>query len=367
MHTTGLGGDSEVHFISEGLTGGVTLGPRRRIPLSLIAAEAPDVVLHALERQLGSSLPGEYDAEFLRAVPNVSRDGLGSREEGLLDRIGQDVHPTGNILKSRVDSPALRRLVDRGLVQIASITPSDASHVLGWTDAWNSNAARMGLELIGRRRTGAGDVLTKDPIEMAQIIVNQLTQQTSLALLECAFSEETDPFGPAPQDLARHVLMQRGLDGHLGLVQVQTGLAVDVIGLGASAATYYPAVGDRLGCKMILPKYGDVANAIGAVVGRVTIRKSGTITAHGEGSFRVHVEAGPQDFDSQEKAFTCLEASLSEEARSAARISGVNEIDINISHEIKSAKVESREVFLEATINVEASGRPSIAETNSTP
>ncbi len=34
MRTTGLGGDSEVHVIDEGLMGGVTLGPRRVVPVS---------------------------------------------------------------------------------------------------------------------------------------------------------------------------------------------------------------------------------------------------------------------------------------------------------------------------------------------
>ena len=42
MRTTGLGGDSEVGFISDGLLGGVKLGPKRVIPISLLAHEAPE-------------------------------------------------------------------------------------------------------------------------------------------------------------------------------------------------------------------------------------------------------------------------------------------------------------------------------------
>ena len=34
MRTFGLGGDSEVHFVSQGLQGGVTLGPRRVLPVA---------------------------------------------------------------------------------------------------------------------------------------------------------------------------------------------------------------------------------------------------------------------------------------------------------------------------------------------
>ena len=37
MRTMGLGGDSEVHFILHGLAGGIFLGPKRILPVSLIA------------------------------------------------------------------------------------------------------------------------------------------------------------------------------------------------------------------------------------------------------------------------------------------------------------------------------------------
>ena len=72
MRTHGLGGDSEVHFISEGLKGGVTLGPRRLLPISLIAMDAPDVVHAALDSQLRSTTPGEYDGRFARSVQGQS-------------------------------------------------------------------------------------------------------------------------------------------------------------------------------------------------------------------------------------------------------------------------------------------------------
>ena len=361
MHTTGLGGDSQVHFISEGLAGGVTLGPRRRVPVSLMAVEAPDVVLPALERQLISPVPGEHDGIFVRAAKNVSRDGIGPREQTLLTRIGDAVLPLGKAITSRIENSTLTKLVDRGLVQVSSVTPSDAAHVLGLVDVWNAEAAAMALTLFGRRRTGAGDPLAKTPEGMARIIIDQLTHQTGLALLECAFAEEETPFDAPPADLARHVLMQRGLSGHQGLIQLKTGLSVDVIGLGASAKTYYPAVGALMDCKMILPEHSGVANAIGAVVGRVTIRKRGTITAPGEGQFRVHLDAAPQDFGDADAAFKCLEDHLGDQARAEATASGVEDIDLTFQRQVKSAKAEAREVFLEATVIAEASGRPRIA------
>ncbi len=361
MRTTGLGGDSEVHFLTEGLRGGVTLGPRRVLPISLVAVDAPGVVHDTLDAQLRNSLPGEHDGRFVRAVAGQRIEGIGPRERALLERIGEAVHPLGDVLRSRVEGGALKRLVERGLVQLSGVTPSDASHVLGLTEVWDADAARKALMLFGRRRTGAGERLAPAPEAMARIIITQLEHQTGLALLEAAFAEEETEFGEDPAVLARHVLMQRGLDGHRGLVRLETGLAVPVIGLGASAATYYPAVGTQLGCEMILPEHGGVANAIGAVVGRVTMREAGTVTSPSEGRYRVHLASGPEDFSDAETALGRLEDVLRNLALAAAEAAGAVDIQISASRDVRSAGVEGREVFVEADVAVEASGRPRVA------
>ena len=147
----------------------------------------------------------------------------------------------------------------------------------------------LALELIARRRVGSGDLLAKSPEALAQMIIDQLTEQTALTLLETAFAEETDGLGLPAQDLARHVLTRRGLSRHRGLMALDAALNVDVVGLGASAPSYYPAVGERLHCAMVLPEHAGVANAIGAVVGRLTLRRAGTVTSPSEGLFRVHL------------------------------------------------------------------------------
>jgi hypothetical protein len=193
------------------------------------------------------------------------------------------------------------------------------------------------------------------------MIIAQLEHQTALALLETAFAEEEDGFGLEPAVLARHVLMQRGLGGHRGLVRLETGLAVPVIGLGASAATYYPAVGELLGCEMILPEHAGVANAIGAVVGRVTMREAGTVTSPSEGKYRVHLLEGPQDFGDEDAALDRLEDVLRARAMAAAEAAGAADIQMSVVRDVRSAGVEGRQVFVEAEITVEASGRPRVA------
>ncbi|WP_037314847.1 hydantoinase/oxoprolinase N-terminal domain-containing protein [Ruegeria halocynthiae] len=361
MRTHGLGGDSQVHVVTEGLGGGVFLGPRRVLPVSLIASEAPDVVHAVLDAQLRATTAGEHDARFARRVPGIHAEGLGVREEDLLQRLGDRVLPLSDLLRTRLENGALTRLVDRGIVQVSGVTPSDASHVLGRLQAWDADAAHKALELMARKRVGTGDMLAGSPQELAQMIVNQLTEQTALTLLETAFAEEAEPFGVPSADLARHVLTQKGLTGHRGLLALDAELNVDVVGLGASAASYYPAVGTRLRCRMILPEHAGVANAIGAVVGRLTLRRSGTVTSPSEGRYRVHLEDGPQDFTESDKALKLLESVLRDQAEGAVRQAGAEDIRVVVDRDIRTARIEAQEVFVEAQITVEASGRPRVA------
>jgi len=278
----------------------------------------------------------------------------------VFDRITDDIQPLGDVVKTRLDQQAITRLVSRGIVQVSGLTPSDASHVLGTLSDWDSDAAAKAMMLFGRRRTGAGDMLANDPEKMAQIIVDQLTHQTALALLETAFAED-GAFDAAPDVLARSTLMQLGLRQHRGLVKLDTGINVPVVGLGASAPNYYPAVGELVNCDMILPEHAGVANAIGAVVGRIVIRQSGQITAPSEGKFRVHLPTGPQDFGNFDAAYDCLVTHLKTVTLDHATSAGAQDIQTDITQDIRQAAVEAREIFVEATITVQASGRARIA------
>ena len=360
MRTSGLGGDSEVHFLSEGLQGGVLLGPKRVLPICLAAMEAPDLVHDALDRQLHTALPSEYDGRFVRRLSGPAMQGLQSRDLALYQRLTLDFQPLDMVLKSRLEQQVLRRLLSRGGVQIAALTPSDASHVLGASQLWDRGAAQKALSVFGRRRTGAGQRLAKNPQDMADMIIDQLTRQTSTALLDVAFAEEAQSFGLASQDLARHILLERGLCGHRGLIKLDAGLNLPVVGLGASAPSYYPAVGARLNCPMLIPQHGDVANAIGAVVGQITMRASGTVTAPTEGVFRVHSGVGTQDFTQETLALETLEQILRDQAIAQAKAAGADALELSWQRDISKTQAENRMVFIEARLTAVVSGRPRI-------
>jgi N-methylhydantoinase A/oxoprolinase/acetone carboxylase beta subunit len=364
MRTTGLGGDSEVHLRSEGLSGGLWLGPRRLVPVSLLAVEHAEMVHATLDRALATEVAGETDGRFvipLTAQAGRGTGGFSDREAALLARITAPM-PLGKALTSRLEVAALERLVAQGRVLLSGVTPSDASHVLGGLAAWDAAAAEKALRLLGRRRTGAGERFADDPALLARMIVDQLTAQTVDCLLEAAFAEEPAFQGLDPAALARHTLTQTGLaPAHAGIMQISTRLALPVIGLGASAPSYYGAVGARLGCPMILPDHADVANAIGAVVGQISQRATGLVSSPGAGRYVAHLPDGLTPFATPDEAMAALEQALVVEATANALRAGAGAVAITSHREIRSAEVEGAPMFIEATVTVTATGRPRLA------
>jgi N-methylhydantoinase A/oxoprolinase/acetone carboxylase beta subunit len=359
MRTWGLGGDSEVHLL-EGLDGALRLGPRRLMPVSLLAVTHGAMVLRALDAQLSADAPPDGAGRFAVPLWSALPEGLDAREAAVAARLAAGPLPLAEAVRARTEGPALDRLVRRGLAMLCGVTPSDAAHCAGLVAAWDATAADKALTLFARRRNGRGERIAPDAAAMAGQIIAQLQAQTVDCLLEAALAEDDRDWAD-PAALARHPLTRAGLDRHRGVVQVQLALGVPVVGLGASAPAYYGAVGDRLGTRMVLPAHAGVANAIGAVVGQVSMVAKGTVTSPGPGLYLAHLADGPARFADRDAALDAQEAALRAEAGALARAAGVGAVRLTATRAVREVTVEGSPMFIEADIRVTAQGRPRIA------
>ena len=362
IRTTGLGGDSEVH-VREGLQAGLFLGPRRVVPMALAAVRFPDIVHKVLDAALAQPVPAPDGAQIVIPQWASPPDPSDPREAAIVARLADGPRRRGEVVQTRMEGPALARLVDRGLVALSGVTPSDAAHGLGLVAAWDATAAEKALDLFARRRTGASDRIAPDAATLAAMIVAQLQAQTVDVLLDTAFAEDPRDWGQAPEDLTTHALTMAGLDRHRGIIATDLHLAVPVIGLGASAGAYYGPVGSRLGTRMILPDLAPVANAIGAVVGQVEMRATGSVTSAGAGVFIAHLADGPQQAGDQTAALSLLEKALTRAATAKAQAAGVTDPRITVARDIQTAEIEGQPMFVGAEIRVTARGRPRLAVT----
>jgi N-methylhydantoinase A/oxoprolinase/acetone carboxylase beta subunit len=358
MRTYGLGGDSEVKINDRGLKARLDLGPRRFLPLSLAAALHGDAVLSVLEKQLRAPHPGRHDGRLAvrTGLPDHLASGLQPQEQALYGRIGMAPVALADLLVSTPQKATLDRLVARGLVHICGLTPSDAMHVLGRQAQWNGEAARLGLEIAARTKDGSGQPVAASVEALAQMIVDRLTRQSSEAILQACLSEDSAAIDPTAS-----LAVDRALKREPGIVRFSISLDRPLVGLGASAPVYYPAIAEMLSTEAAIPAEADVANAVGAVVGQVRATVTVFVTTPEEGIFIVNGAGASERFVDQQEAFGVARRRAETMALESARANGAEEPAAVLREEIDAPEVEGSRKLIEARFIASASGRPRIA------
>jgi len=195
VHTTGLGGDSEVRLDE---IRNLCVGPRRVIPLS---------------------------------TPT---------QQEILRFLSHGPVPTSQLLGG---SPIYRRyldeLVERGLVVTSAFTPTDAVHVLGQYRCGSVEAAELGAELWARRLGISGR-------EFCKRVVRQVIVQAGRAMIASALAEEGG-LTLGSQDSVGRLFIDRALGANNGgNLSVTFSIRRPLIGIGAPVDTYLPSVAEQL-------------------------------------------------------------------------------------------------------------------------
>jgi N-methylhydantoinase A/oxoprolinase/acetone carboxylase beta subunit len=362
VHSYGLGGDSELRLDE---TGGLVLGPRRAVPLSLLAAEHPRV-LDKLRQQVEEAVRVGYDGQFavrLRRL-DTKEAGLKTAELELWEALEAGPLALSDILQGPAGQRALKRLIDRGLVALSSFTPSDAAHALGLQRSWSVEAAELGARLWLRRLDALGGEKLKEIEPFCRRVVEQAVRQSVEAVLGTALDQS---LGIAPANLGAlgRLVMERMADGSAAaspLVSLEMNLKRPLVAIGAPAATYYPEIARRLGTRLVVPPHAEVCNAVGAVAGGVLQRVDLLITQPSEGRFRVHLPDGIADFNRLDAAAERAQEAAVEQAQRLAREAGAAEPEVSVEREDSTVRgADGTTLFIETRIRATAFGRPRLA------
>ena len=361
MRTFGLGGDSEVAIDDGALKPQIRLGPRRLLPLSLLAHLHGQAVRQELERQARATIPVRNEGRFgLKAgVPDRLAAGLTRSEAELFSRLKDTPQPLDRLLSATAELATLNRLAARGLALISDFTPSDAQHVLGHFTHWDRQAAQLGATLFARRKDGYGNPLAPDAETISARVVDRLVRLSAERVLETALCED----GLDGAALAGSALAQRALDRETGIARFSLSLDRPVIALGAGAEAYYPRAGELLATQAIVPDHAEVANAVGAVVGQVRISVTAEILQPVEGRFEIAGLEGTAGlaFPTVEEALAEAERRCRQTAEALAKEAGAAEARATVSRDVETAEIEGREQFVSAKVTAIAGGRPATA------
>jgi N-methylhydantoinase A/oxoprolinase/acetone carboxylase beta subunit len=247
METSAMGGDSHIWVKNMKLN----IGPRRVVPLCVAAVKYPGF-LEVLKK---GRIPGAMHLEenvqptkfFIRTGAEAS--GLGKMEQELFDRIKDFPTSLNDIFweTQRTLSPGLLdSLIRKRLIQAIGFTPTDALHVLGEYTAWDREASKVGAKLLER-------YTQVDHIKLCKQIKKDVARNMALNLM--SFILKDVPSG----EIEKILLSDRF---------TQFRMKIPVVLIGGPVIAYIEELKQILDADIIVPKYAEVGNAVGAVVGK---------------------------------------------------------------------------------------------------
>jgi N-methylhydantoinase A/oxoprolinase/acetone carboxylase beta subunit len=366
----GLGGDSEVRFSGRGR---IEIGPRRVVPLSLLAHRYPEVEARLRaqldrgpdRRDMRFALPLERNEVMLAACTGSERAAWQRVSEGPveLDRI---------VAECRDTARSIARLQRKGLVIYSGFTPSDAAHVLGYSRHWSQAAARLGALLWARqmrRQFGLGRWAEGDAETPSRHVFDSVSRKISRALIEAGLHQhrrlDAAQAGSLTGLLADLVFESVDLPGRAlesgSLFHLRFAADYPVVGAGAPAPVFFPDAARHLGVELVLPDHADVANAFGAVMGSVLQRASVTVTQPRHGHFVVHADQEPERFSELGAALARAEDLAVAQARRLAFEAGAADCQVGVERAANHVRHDiDGDLFLETRITATATGRPAL-------
>jgi N-methylhydantoinase A/oxoprolinase/acetone carboxylase beta subunit len=360
VRTSGLGGDSEVHFDRQNR---LRVGPRKVMPLSLLAHGFPAALAQLKSIAELERLP-DHPTQFAfrnpdRAVP----EHLPALERRVWEALGPEPRQVAAVVRSGAGLEALRRLADAGLATLAAFTPSDAMHALDRQSGWCREAALCGARILAtEERNARAARAAASPQEICERTYEHVVCETGRVLLAAALAH--DPglqargrgWGELGDRLIEDTVAGRRFSN---LVQATLGLARPLIAIGAPVGAYYPEVARRLGAPLTIPANAEVCNAVGAVAGVVSQTVEILVNQPTFKVFRVHDPAGSRDYPDPEPALEHARRLSRELALAAARRAGASDPHVETNVWEKLAQVGPGADYLaEAVARSTATGRP---------
>ena len=362
-HTVGLGGDSEIHLDS---AGDLCAGPRRAIPLCLLAEQYPGV-LSTLQDQVDRYLEDSRDSKrwnpgyfILRERQLVDGQGsLGSIQRQIWEALEDGPIPLAELLDN-VEHPSLykdgvRQLIEAGLVVTSAFTPTDAVHVLGRFDRWSVTAARLGA-VPWATRFGIS------PEEFCERVIRQVEVQMGRVLVASALSEEAEST-PMTCDGVGRFFIDRVLHADTGgIFSVALAMQRPLVAIGAPVGNYLPPVAKRLNTRLFIPEHAEVRNALGAVVGGIVQNVRVLIQPLVAGSaYKVHLPSEVRRFGQLEDAVECAQDVARKKAEELAHRAGASEVKVQVKRKdqiLRDRGGSEEEIYLGTEVVATAVGRP---------
>ncbi len=159
------------------------------------------------------------------------------------------------------------------------------------------------------------------------------------------------------QEFLSYLLRMNGQTG----VSAELSVKCPVVAVGAPAGAYLPGVATELNASLVIPEHAEVANAVGAVTGRVIERAEALIRPERPFGFAVITSEHRCDADTLDEAVAVAEDCVRARAEGRAAESGATDIEVTIERDEQLAPLSrgwGDAVLVEIKLTATAVGRP---------
>ncbi len=348
MWTAGLGGDSRILVKS---ADEIHIGPRRVVPLSLASSQCPALIdaLKSFAVKQGTALKG-LDLDFFMLV-KMPAFAVGKYERLMLEALDGKVLHRADIEMISGPSVDLDQFVKLGFVAEVSFTPTDLLHVKGMLDLWDSAACEEAMKFYANK-TGL------DREQLVALFFDRIIEKLKFNIAAKSLEEEGIALPTRESRELLGSLLQ--LDGNGGIA-ARFKLNRPLVAVGAPVKAYFPRVASDLGAQLVVPEHAEVANAAGAVTGRVTAMAQVFVRPLRPVGFAVVAAGEHKVFDDVEPAIIHAEQLARTTAERIAAETGGKNLETTVHTEEKSAPLASgwgKTIFLELKITAMSIGQP---------
>ncbi|HIU25061.1 MAG TPA: hydantoinase/oxoprolinase family protein [Candidatus Copromorpha excrementigallinarum] len=263
IFTVGLGGDSRIAL---DLYGKIKVGPEKSIPLSLAAERYPDLkkeIKFMYDHDYGESfLYRDYEAYILaKKFENLSYNS----EERIIIEILRYMPHTLDYLKKNVDLDKLEKVLDNlvkeSVIMRISLTPTDILHLTGEYRMWDSEIVEMAVRVICRKYGKGRD-------EFLEEVQERIVEKLDSSFIQSAMFFDNKEVDMSEGSLYDYFLNDLFFRRTSKVLQAEYRIPKKLVGIGAPAGAWLTRAGDRLRAEITVPRHAEVANAVGAAVGK---------------------------------------------------------------------------------------------------
>lgn len=304
VDTVGLGGDSIV--TRNRSSGQLIIGPRRAIPLCSAAVRWPKILEYLQKLAQSDTISTHPLQEFFCLIHDRSEDVHYTEKERALCTalkngplpLSQAAEAAGGDLYTFFPE----RLEKEGTILRCALTVTDVMHLKGDFKAFDSKASFLAATYLAR-------CLSMEVDGLCELVYDRVKSSLYRLLIKMMLEQQwpnlrKEGMNSQLEQLI-HFSWEHRKEKEPGFFQSLFHTKASCIAIGAPTHLFLPEVAEALGTKCILPRYAEVANAVGAIVGNVaathTVEIKPIYTAGGTSGYTV-LGQETRSFEEQQEA-----------------------------------------------------------------